>query len=83
MNRTHVLIAVAWVLSLVGAGAGVYAQARGVVTLPTPQVLSGSDVGFRVEGIMGDTPVGRLVVRVNGNWVPVMEAGGQALLGDR
>jgi hypothetical protein len=33
------------------------------------KVLAGPDVGFRVEGLRGATPVGRIVVRVNDNWV--------------
>jgi hypothetical protein len=35
----------------------------------SPTVLTGGDIGFRVEGIRGNTPVGTLVVRVNGEWV--------------
>lgn len=34
-----------------------------------PTVISGSDIGFRVDSFKGTTPVGRLVVRVNGDWV--------------
>jgi hypothetical protein len=35
-----------------------------------PTVLSGADVGFRVEAIDGDNvPVGRIVIRVDGKWV--------------
>jgi hypothetical protein len=35
-----------------------------------PRVVSGNDVGFRIEeiGARGE-PVGRLVVRLNGEWV--------------
>ena len=33
-----------------------------------PMVLSGSDIGFRVEGHKGEAVVGRFVVRVNGKW---------------
>lgn len=41
-----------------------------VVPVPTPTVISGNDIGFRVEGLRGrTTPVGRLVIRVNGQWV--------------
>lgn len=36
----------------------------------TPKVLAGDDIGFRVEGLRGNTPVGTLVVRINGEWVP-------------
>ena len=36
-----------------------------------PQIVSGSDVGCRIEGktAAGD-PVGTWVIRVNGKWVP-------------
>jgi hypothetical protein len=41
-----------------------------VVPVPTPTVMSGNDIGFRVEGLRGrTTPVGRLVIRINGQWV--------------
>ena len=41
-----------------------------VVPVPTPTVISGSDIGFRIEGLRGrTTPVGRLVIRINGQWV--------------
>ena len=35
----------------------------------TPTIISGSDLGFRVDQHRGNTPVGTLVVRVNGQWV--------------
>lgn len=35
---------------------------------PSDVVLSGADIGFRLEGRKGDAVVGRLVVRVNGEW---------------
>lgn len=44
----------------------------------TPTVMSGGDVGFRVEGLRGGTPVGRIVVRINGVWVQAELAGGVA-----
>ena len=39
----------------------------------TPQVLAGEDFGFRVEGVDRSTglPAGRLVVRMNDEWVEV------------
>jgi hypothetical protein len=55
---------------------------RGVQPLPTPEVVSGDDLGFRVEGLMTDetgTPSGRLVIRVNGEWVDVVLQGGQTV----
>ena len=39
--------------------------------LPESVVLSGSDFGFRVQGIYGDAPMGEIVIRVNGAWVEV------------
>lgn len=38
--------------------------------LPEPRIVSGDDVGFRVEGVDGNgRPVGQWVVRVNGKWL--------------
>ena len=39
------------------------------VEAPGQVVLSGSDVGFRVEGYSNGTPVGRVVVKIDGKWV--------------
>ena len=44
-------------------------QARRYVPFAAPKVMSGEDLGFRVEGMYGEQPVGGLVIRVNGNWV--------------
>ena len=69
-------IAILWALSLVVVSAlSSSAQAqRGVrpgSNLPTesPTVVSGSDIGFRIERTQDGIPVGRLVVRVDGRWV--------------
>ena len=41
--------------------------------LPGLQVLSGTDVGFRLEGTdRSGSPRGTWVVRVNGQWVPTV-----------
>ena len=50
------------------ASAQAAAQAIGITPVP-PRVMTGSDLGFQVEGLRGETAVGRLVVRVNGRWV--------------
>ena len=66
-----------WVLVIVltaCAAAWSYAQSL-QVTPVTPTVLSGADFGFRVEGNRAGTPVGTLVVKVNGQWVAA-EIGG-------
>ena len=44
-----------------------------------PMVVSGSDIGFRLEPGHA-TPTGRLVVRLNGQWVEPKWAGGVTLL---
>jgi hypothetical protein len=58
-----------WVISLLTVATLVRGQVIQTVPLPTPEVISGADFGFRVEGTQGVTPVGRLVIRKNGEWV--------------
>ena len=71
MRLKSVAAAVFAVLLTVAATAWVTAQTLGPVKPVTPpKVMTGADVGFRVEGIRGgNTPVGALVVKVNGEWV--------------
>jgi hypothetical protein len=54
-----------WAGSLVGVGVWAHAQSP----LAAPTIISGNDLGFRVEGHKAGKPVGVLVVRVNGQWV--------------
>ena len=64
-----------WVAAAVVAATTtlVFAQTRS----PQPQVLSGGDIGFRVEGTdFRGRPTGTFVVRINGNWVEVGTSGG-------
>jgi hypothetical protein len=75
----HWKLALLWVLSLLAVGAiSSSAQAQrpgGRPGLPfnflteSPTVVSGNDVGFRIERTQDGIPVGRLVVRVEGHWV--------------
>ena len=37
--------------------------------VPEPVVLSGSDLDFRVQGMYGEVPMGKIVIRVNGAWI--------------
>ncbi len=37
--------------------------------LENPMILSGNDVGFRLERIRDGVPVGGIVIRVDGRWV--------------
>jgi hypothetical protein len=66
MRRTVILAA--WLLSL-AVVAVVAQQPRVVVPDGKPTVIAGNDIGFRVDGYRGKTPVGTLVVRVNGEWL--------------
>jgi hypothetical protein len=77
--RPRIGLVVVWVASLFAVAAIAMAQARQTVPLPEPMVLSGADVGFRVEGRQGGTPVGRLVVRMDGKWVEAVVGGGWGL----
>jgi len=65
-------LALVFLTSLVAAGLWVSAQ----VPPQAPVVISGSDIGFRVEGRRGNVPIGRLVVRVDGQWVEPESTGG-------
>ena len=67
MRFRYVVAAIAIVCSFV-IWKSATAQVVGVTPVP-PRVMTGSDIGFRVEGLRGDTPVGRIVVRVNDRWV--------------
>ena len=60
-----------WMFVVVlAAMAATWTYAQSVRVNPvTPMVLSGGDIGFRVEGYRGGTPVGSLVVKLNGQWV--------------
>lgn len=77
-------IAVAlWVVSILAAGMWGHAQApqppreprpAPSQVLPQKTVISGADVGFRVDARKGNTPIGRFVVRIDGQWVEVEES---------
>ena len=60
----------AFVVVLLGLAAWSRAQpARSTQPVVPPVVLAGPDIGFRMTGLKGDTPVGQLVVRTkNGEW---------------
>jgi len=75
--RARVAFVVIAVLMAIGGWAS--AQVLQQQSVDPPIVLSGSDVGFRITSVQGDTPVGTLVVRVNGKWVTV-RLGGEGTL---
>jgi hypothetical protein len=64
--------------SLLGAGGtAVAGEITAAGQSNEPRVLSGSDIGFRIEGIAKDgAPIGAIVVRVDGKWVsPQFQSG--------
>lgn len=57
-------------VAAVAAGTALgHAQARRNAEPVMPLVLSGGDIGFRVEGRKGASVTGRFVVRIDGRWV--------------
>ena len=80
MRRTTVrsLVLTAVLGSTLAAAGWLHAQVPFPRLLPpdAQTILSGNDIGFRVEGHNGNTPLGRLVVRVNGQWMDVDFASG-------
>lgn len=70
----RVILAVVWMTSAVATGVVAAGQLYEFKPAPSPTYMTGSDVGFRVDGTVGGAPAGRLVIRVNGAWVEVQEA---------
>jgi hypothetical protein len=58
----------AWVISLLAVG-GLVASAQRLTISPT--LVSGDDIGFRIERTVEGLPIGKLVIRVDGRWVDV------------
>jgi len=68
MRVTRVVFTAATVA--VGLTVVVLAQGQGA----EPRVLSGSDIGFRVERMEAGRASGTLVVRIDGQWVEAVSA---------
>jgi hypothetical protein len=48
-------------------------SSTGPIVAPVgPTVVSGMDLGFRINGLQGDTAIGTFVVRINGRWIPAV-----------
>ena len=76
MGKACASALVLWIASL-ALTAAVAAQ---VAPQPVPpKVLSGADIGFEVTAIdpVDGAAVGRLVINVNGKWVPAYIRGGR------
>lgn len=75
------MFVVLWALSLIIVGAFAHAQTpaqRG--NTPTPTIISGSDLGFRVARQQGNRVTGTFVVRINGEWLDAEPAAGAKAL---
>jgi hypothetical protein len=70
--RSRIVVVLLWMASLVGSvAATAHAQRFVRPAGKEPEVVSGSDVGFRIDHYNGETPVGELVVKRDGKWVAV------------
>jgi hypothetical protein len=67
MSKRALSIVAVWLLSLVAIAA--VAQSRPTTPDREPTVISGKDIGFRVDRYDGRRPVGEIVIRVDGQWV--------------
>ena len=69
-------LTVLWIASLtvVAASATIFIRAQ----VPDARVISGSDLGFRVDSRRNGVPTGRFVVRINGAWVELKESIGSS-----
>jgi len=82
--RKRFVVVALWVVSMFAAGMWGHAQAPQPPREPRPApsqvqplqktVISGADLGFRVDSRKGNTPLGRFVVRIEGQWVEVEES---------
>jgi hypothetical protein len=69
-GRIWLIVGVVWLASLVLVGSLTYAQVVQVPANP-PNLITGADLGFQIEGKQNDRIMGRLMVRVKGQWLPV------------
>jgi len=85
--RKWIAVGFIWVVTLVATGLWVHAQSNPRVIPPSrpapvqndneiPTIISGNDIGFRVESWRSDgTPIGRIVVHQEGKWLDVTLSG--------
>jgi hypothetical protein len=74
----HWKLGILWALSLVLVGAisssAQVQRGRPFPVTEQPTVVSGADLGFRVERTQDGIPVGKVVVRIDGRWVDTAPA---------
>jgi hypothetical protein len=65
----HWTLSIIWAVSLLAVWSMTSsAQVRPLVT-EAPMIISGNDVGFRMERTQNGIAIGVLVVRIDGRWV--------------
>ena len=65
--RAAIIVGVLWCASLVAVTS---AREQSVQVVPLEaKILAGDDIGFRVDSMHGDVPVGTFVIRWKGKWV--------------
>ena len=73
-RTARIALVVVCLSSLLAVGTLASGQVFGFQPLDEPFIVSGDDIGFRVEGLLGDTPAGTLVIRRNGQWIEAQAA---------
>jgi hypothetical protein len=68
-KRARVAFIGLWLVSLLAVGTLASGQFRPFEPIEEPFVLIGNDLGFRVEGFVGEEPAGMFVIRFLGEWV--------------
>jgi len=76
----HLVMGLVLGAALVGVSAIVYGQAAIRPQPVEPRIIAGEDLGFRMTARKGETPVGQLVVRIDGEWRDVEFSYGMKLL---
>jgi hypothetical protein len=65
VSQKRIALVVLWALSLIIVGALAHAQTPAQRN-NAPTIITGSDIGFRVERQQGDRVTGTFIVRING-----------------
>jgi hypothetical protein len=66
--RKLLVVVVLCFVTLAAAGLVAWAQAPSAKPVP-PTIISGPDLGYRMEGRDSGRAVGTLMVKINGEWV--------------
>ena len=65
------VVALLWIASLLLVAATARAQRAQLPDGRIPEIVAGPEVGFRIDRYNGLAPVGEIVVKRDGNWIPV------------